>query len=84
MLAWPRACAYWQEPRISSFLHGMGFVYADFDGCMYGLRLMDTAHADKFIHKPWLIACMKSSLPSFPNRKCNRRHRHHPCEGRDT
>ncbi|MFM7982089.1 MAG: hypothetical protein ACKPKO_22500, partial [Candidatus Fonsibacter sp.] len=37
LLEWPRYCAYWKEPRVSSFLRGMKFGYADLDGCMYGL-----------------------------------------------
>eukprot|EP00969_Alexandrium_andersonii_P327788 14485766-Alexandrium_andersonii.AAC.1 len=62
----------------------MGFVYADFDGCMYGLRPVDPKHSDKFIRKPWRIACLNSSLPKLLHRMCNHQHRHHPCEGRGT
>eukprot|EP00969_Alexandrium_andersonii_P134180 5935137-Alexandrium_andersonii.AAC.1 len=83
MLEWPRTCAYWREARITKLLPDMGFVFADFDGCMCGLRPVDPKHSDKLIRKPWRIACLNSSLPRFLNRTCNSHRRHYPCEGRD-
>ena len=35
---WPRGCYYWKEPRVMHFLNNYNFQFADFDGCMYGLK----------------------------------------------
>eukprot|EP00969_Alexandrium_andersonii_P068380 3016559-Alexandrium_andersonii.AAC.1 len=51
---------------------------------MYGLCPSDPAKRHLRIQKLWRIACLNSSLPRRLCSRCNARHAHHPCEGRDT
>ena len=53
-----------------------------FDGCMYGLKsqFQDTP---KPIKKPWKIVTWGVSFPKL-RRKCDRRHEHAECAGRET
>ena len=37
ILEWPRNCEYWDEPVVAKCLNRLGFEFAEFDGCMYGL-----------------------------------------------
>eukprot|EP00969_Alexandrium_andersonii_P167144 7387494-Alexandrium_andersonii.AAC.1 len=79
---WPRHCACWHEPRIRGFLEEWGFEYADFDGCVYGLRPVDPSLRWARIRKPWRIACLSSSFPSRLNKTCAGLHPRLPREGR--
>ena len=81
-IEWPRGCAYWREPAVVRFLSKHRLQFADFDGCMYGLRATGGRHDGDFIKKPWRVACTpNSSLPSFLNKKCDGTHHHTPCQG---
>ena len=53
----------------------------DFDGCMYGLTTQFGGHRTP-IKKPWRIVSwgVKFDL----HKKCDRRHDHGKCEGRET
>ncbi len=66
----PRACSYWNDPRMIEFLTKHGFNYADIDGCMYGLAARHGLEAGHPINKPWRIACLNSSLGSFLDKMC--------------
>ena len=82
---WPRRCAYWSENRVASFLTKHGFVFSDFDGCMYGLLAQKGRDAGMPIQKPWRVACSpNSSLPHLLNKKCDGSHTHTPCQGQNT
>ena len=82
---WPRGCSYWRAPMVFKWLAKRGFVYAEFDGCMYGLVAEKGAVAGMPIKKPWRVACSPgSSLPSYLNRRCDGSHEHTPCAGVNT
>ena len=38
MWEWPRFCTYWKETRVLNLIRKYRFKFADFGGCMYGLR----------------------------------------------
>ena len=82
---WPRRCAYWKNDRVVKFLSRYGFVFTDFDGCMFGLVATRGRDAGMPIQKPWRIACSPNScLPSMLNRRCDGSHDHTPCAGQNT
>ena len=82
---WPRRCAYWKNDRVSKFMVKHRFVYADFDGCMFGLTAASGSVAGMPIQKPWRVACSPDScLPAMLNRRCDGSHEHARCEGRNT
>ena len=85
LVEWPRRCAYWKNDRVVKFLSKHGFVFADFDGCMYGLVAVKGRDAGMPIQKPWRVACSPNScLPSLLNRRCDGSHDHTPCQGQNT
>ena len=49
---WPRGCSYWKDTRVAKFLSKHGFVFADFDGCMYNLKAEVGPHSGLSINKP--------------------------------
>ena len=53
-----------------------------FDGCMYGLK-SQFQETPKPIKKPWKIVTWGVSFPKL-RRKCDRRHEHAECAGRET
>eukprot|EP00435_Cladocopium_sp_Y103_P038752 s1874_g10.t1 len=78
----PRGCEYWKDERVVSAIEGTDNTVHDFDGCMYGLKSKhDTKHNP--IKKPWRIVSWGVSFPKL-KRKCNRKHEHSECAGRDT
>ena len=84
-IEWPRGCSYWKDSRVVKFLNKHGFVFADFDGCMYGLVAERGPNEGQLINKPWRVACSpNSSLPKFLNKKCDGSHDHTPCSGVNT
>eukprot|EP00969_Alexandrium_andersonii_P254086 11230052-Alexandrium_andersonii.AAC.1 len=72
--------------RVASrgFLEESGFKYADFDGCMHGLRPMGTSLRWALILKPWRVECLSSSLPLRLNKRRTGLRPRLPCEGRGT
>ena len=82
---WPRRCAYWRNSRVAKFLAKHGFVFADFDGCMYGLVATKGRDAGTPIRKPWRVACSPgTSLPTLLSKRCDGSHDHTPCAGQNT
>ena len=79
LLEWPRFCEYWKEERVMNLLTELGFQFADFDGCMYGLVARHGSGTSLPIRKPWRIACLNIDLPRYLNLRCDGRHRHAPC-----
>ena len=61
-----------------------GFIFADFDGCMYGLVATKGKEAGTPIQKPWRVAYINSSLCTRLNKKCDGSHVHTPCAGQNT
>ena len=84
----PRGCIYWKDKRFLRFFEQHGFSYAVFDGCMYGLTASSGNVAGRPMSKPWKIACVNSSLPSFLHRVCDgslhSKRDHTPCAGSNT
>ena len=57
-------------------------MYADFDGCMYGLVASKSPSAGTPIQKPWRVACSPGcSLPQLLNKRCNGSNAHTSCAG---
>ncbi|MFM7986598.1 MAG: hypothetical protein ACKPKO_45515, partial [Candidatus Fonsibacter sp.] len=70
LLEWPRYCAYWGEPKVSSFLREMRFGYNDFDGCMYGL--ISTRQSGSLpLRKTWRIAYSSSHVYKYLHYTCD-------------
>ena len=85
-LAWPRACRYWHDKSVKTFMTKHAMHTYKLDGCMYGLRSVAPSTYGKLLKKPWTIA---STSPCFSRlcRLCNHdRHAdpHVPTAGRDT
>ena len=55
----------------------------DFDGCCYGLR-EQYSHPPRYIKKPWRIVSWGVDFGDSLSRKCDGRHEHAPCAGRET
>ena len=82
---WLRRCAYWKNDRVVKFLSKHGFVFTDFDGCMYGLVAAKGRDAGMPIQKPWRVACSPNScLPNLLCKRCDGSHDHTPCAGANT
>ena len=81
LLELPKGCDYWHDERMKCMIEGTDSHVHDFDGCMYGLKTQfDDRHIP--IKKPWRIVSwgVKFDL----HKKCDRRHDHGKCEGRET
>ena len=81
LLELSRGCDYWRDERMKCMIEGTESHIHDFDGCMYGLKIQfDNRHIP--IKKPWRIVSwgVKFDL----HKKCDRRHNHGKCEGRET
>ena len=81
LLELPRGCDYWHDERMRCMIDGTDSHIHDFDGCMYGLTTQFGGHRTP-IKKPWRIVSwgVKFDL----HKKCDRRHDHGKCEGRET
>lgn len=76
----PRGCQYWNNDEvrfmIDSATHG-------FHGCCYGLR-QKFGDSNKYIKKPWRIVSWNVNVGERLSLKCDGRHEHAPCAGRET
>ena len=79
----PRHCDYWKDPRMTRFLENDDHHINDFDGCCYGLR-EQFSHPPKYIKKPWRIISWGVDFEGSLSKKCDGRHEHAPCAGRET
>ena len=81
LLELPRGCDYWHDERMKCMIDGTESHTHDFDGCMYGLTTQFGGHHTP-IKKPWIIVSwgVKFDL----HKRCDRRHDHGKCEGRET
>ncbi len=56
---------------------------SDFDGCCYGLR-EQFSHPPKYIKNPWRIVSWGVDFGESLPKRCDGRHEHAPCAGRET
>ena len=82
LLELPRGCDYWKDRRMTDLVEGTVSHEHKFDGCMYGLK-SQFQETPKPIKKPWKIVTWGVSFPKL-RRKCDRRHDHAECAGRET
>ena len=83
LLELPRHCDYWKDPRMIKLLEVPDSFINDFDGCCYGLR-EQFSHPPRYIKKPWRIVSWGVDFGDSLSRKCDGRHEHAPCAGRET
>ena len=82
LLELPRGCDYWKDRRMTDLVEGTISHEHKFDGCMYGLK-SQFQETPKPIKKPWKIVAWGVSFPKL-RRKCDHRHEHAECAGRET
>jgi len=82
LLELSRGCDYWKDRRMTDLVEGTVSHEHKFDGCMYGLK-SQFQETPKPIKKPWKIVTWGVSFPKL-RRKCDRRHDHAECAGRET
>ena len=69
LIEWPRGCAYWHDKAVQKFLVKWGFRFAEFDGCMYGLKSGEPKTYGDPIKKPWRIAFVNCNLDEHNSQK---------------
>ena len=79
----PRGCQYWNNDEVRFMIEGTESTIHDFDGCCYGLR-QRYGDSNMYIKKPWRIVSWNVELGSKLSSKCDGRHEHAPCAGRET
>ena len=83
LLELQRHCDYWKDPRMMKLLDKTESHFNDFDGCCYGLR-EQFSHPPRYIQKPWRIVSWGVDFGDSLSKKCDGRHEHAPCAGRET
>ena len=79
----PRGCLYWNNKEVKFLIEGTDSTIHDFDGCCYGLR-QKFGDSSKYIKKPWRIVSWNIDVGNRLSLKCDGRHEHAPCAGRET
>ena len=79
----PRGCLYWNNKEVKFLIEGTDPTIHDFDGCCYGLR-QKFGDSSKDIKKPWRIVSWNVDVGNRLSLKCDGRHEHAPCAGRET
>ena len=79
----PRGCDYWNTEEVKFMIEGTDSTTHDFDGCCYGLR-QKFGESNKYIKKPWRIVSWNVEVGKRLSLKCDGRHEHVPCAGRET
>ena len=79
----PRHCDYWKDPRVTKLLEETEKIINDFDGCCYGLR-EQFSHPPEYIKQPWRIVSWGVDFGDSLSKRCDGRHEHAPCAGRET
>ena len=82
LLELPRGCDYWKDRRMTDLVEGTISHEHKLDGCMYGLK-SQFQETPKPIKKPWKIVTWGVFFPKL-RRRCDRRHDHAECAGRET
>ena len=83
LLELPRHCDYWKDSRMVKLIDAPDSFINDFDGCCYGLR-EQYSHPPRYIKKPWRIVSWGVDFGDSLSKKCDGRHEHAPCAGRET
>ena len=83
LLELPRHCDYWKDSRMVKLIDAPDSFVNDFDGCCYGLR-EQYSHPPRYIKKPWRIVSWGVDFGESLSKKCDGRHEHAPCAGRET
>ena len=83
LLELPRHCDYWKDSRMVKLIDAPDSFVNDFDGCCYGLR-EQYSHPPRYIKKPWRIVSWGVDFGDSLSKKCDGRHEHAPCAGRET
>ena len=83
LLELPRHCDYWKDPKMIRLIDKYEGKSNEFDGCCYGLR-EQFSHPPKYIKKPWGIISWGVDFDGMLSKKCDGRHEHAPCAGRET
>ena len=79
----PRGCLYWGNEEVKFVIEGTDSTTHDFDGCCYGLR-QKFGDSNLYIKKPWRIVSWNVNIDGKLSLKCDGRHEHAPCAGRET
>ena len=79
----PRGCQYWNNEEVRFMIEGTDSTIHDFDGCCYGLR-QKFGESNLYIKKPWRIVSWNVELGNKLSLRCDGRHEHTPCAGRET
>ena len=79
----PRGCLYWNNKDVKFLIEGTDSTIHDFDGCCYGLR-QKFGDSNMYIKKPWRIVSWNVDVGNRLSLKCDGRHEHAPCAGRET
>ena len=79
----PRGCLYWNNEEVKFMIEGTESTIHDFDGCCYGLR-QKFCDSNLYIKKPWRIVSWNVNIDGKLSLKCDGRHEHTPCAGRET
>ena len=85
-IEWPRACRYWHERSVKSFLAKHAMHLNKLDGCMYNLRSVCPSTHGQLLRKPWTIASTSTSFSRLC-RLCDHDRSvepHTPTQGKDT
>ena len=83
LLELPRHCDYWKDPSMLKLIDKYEGKSHEFDGCCYGLR-EQYSQPPKYIKKPWRIVSWGVDFKGLLSKKCDGRHEHAPCAGRET
>ena len=78
----PRGCQYWNNEEVKFMIEGTESTIHDF-GCCYGLR-QRFGDFNMYIKKPWRIVSFNFELGKKLSLRCDGRHEHAPCAGRET
>ena len=76
-------CEYWNNDEVRFMIEGTDSSIHDFDGCCYGLG-QKFGDSNKYIKKPWRIVSWNVEVGSQLSLRCDGRHEHVPCAGRET
>ena len=79
----PRGCLYWNNEEVKFMIEGTESTIHDFDGCCFGLR-QKFGDSNLYIKKPWRIVSWNVNIDGELSLKCDGRHEHTPCAGRET
>ena len=84
-MEWPRACEYWRDPDVQSFIRRHGFGSAVIAGCRVGLVSGRPGHAGRPLRKEWRVDCSDPGIAEYLRLPCACPHAACiPVEGPDT